>query len=379
MGKSLRSFQVFVKPAGPVCNLSCDYCYYLGKKSFFPETETFRMPEIILEEYIVQHIEASTESLIRFSWHGGEPTILGLDFFKKLVKLQLLHQPANRRIVNGLQTNGTLLDEQWCDFLSAEGFSVGLSLDGPEKIHDRFRHTRGGKSSFVQAMKGYELLRAYGVDTDILCVVNAHNVKYPLQVYRFFKEIEASYISFLPLVEKVNDAENQVSPRTVPALIFGEFLCNIFDEWVKSDIGRIKIQIFEEAARTAFGQEHSLCIFRKTCGEIPVIEHNGDFFSCDHFVNENHKLGNIIETPLIDLLESRAQRTFGQAKWDKLPGYCLNCEVLEMCNGECPKNRFLKSPEGEIGLNYLCQGYKHFFNHCQPWVDEVAAQWRKYQ
>jgi uncharacterized protein len=376
MPKASRDFQVFAKPAGPLCNLECRYCYYLKKEKLYPEGESFRMPEILLEEYIVQHIEACAEPVIRFSWHGGEPTILGVDYFQKIAALQKKNRLPNRRIVNGMQTNGTLLDEEWCRFLAAEGFYVGLSLDGPKEIHDRYRLTRGGKPTFGQTMRGYELLRQNGVQPDILCVVNAHNVRYPSQVYRFFKKIGTSYVSFLPLVEQRADAEGGVNALTVPADDWGHFLCTIFDEWIDQDIGRIKVQIFEEAARTAFGQEHSLCIFRPFCGDIPVIEHNGDIFSCDHFVDWEHHLGNIIETPLAEMLESPEQRAFGQAKWDTLPRCCRECEVREMCNGECPKNRFIQAPYGEAGLNYLCAGYKRFFTHCRPWVDEVAAEWR---
>ena len=377
MDKASRIFQVFVKPIGSICNLACHYCYYLDKEHLYPEAEVFCMPEVILEEYIVQHIEASTEPVIRFSWHGGEPTVLGMDYFRKIVTLQRKHQPINRRITNGMQTNGTLLDEEWCRFLAAEGFAVGLSLDGPEELHDQYRLTKGGKPTFQQAMRGYERLQQHGVCTDILCVVNAHNVRSPLQVYRFFKQINAPYVSFLPLVEPQPDADGGVSSRTVPADAFGAFLCTIFDEWISQDIGRIKIQVFEEAARTAFGQEHSLCIFRETCGDIPVIEHNGDFFSCDHFVDADHRLGNIIETRLVELLESPAQRAFGRAKLDTLPRYCQTCEVRAMCHGGCPKNRFIRTPDGETGLNYLCAGYKRFFTHCRPFVAEVAAQWRR--
>jgi len=375
--KASRIFQVFVKPGGSICNLDCRYCYYLDKEHLYPETESFRMPDIILEEYIVQHIEASTEPMIRFSWHGGEPTALGLDYFRKIVALQRRHQPGNQLIVNGIQTNGTLLDEEWCRFLAAEGFAVGLSLDGPQELHDRYRLTKGGKPTFKQAMSGYELLWKHRVHTDILCVVNSDNVRCPLRVYRFFKQIKAPYVSFLPLVEPQPGNKDSVSDRTVPAEAFGVFLCSIFDEWINRDIGRIKIQIFEEAARTAFGQDHSLCIFREICGDIPVIEHNGDFFSCDHFVNPGYCLGNIIETPLVELLESPKQKAFGQAKLDTLPGCCQACEVRAMCNGGCPKDRFLRTPDGEAGLNYLCAGYKRFFTHCLPFVAEVAAQWHE--
>jgi len=377
MVKASSDFQVFAKPIGSTCNLDCIYCYYLKKKQLYPKGETLRMPEDILEKYIVQHIEASSEPEIRFSWHGGEPTVLGLDYFRQIVALQRKHQPSQQRIFNGMQTNGTLLDEDWCRFLAKEGFSVGLSLDGPQEIHDRLRITKAGKPTYEQTMHGYNLLQQYGINNDILCVVNAHNVQHPTQVYRFFKEIKARYISFLPLVEPQPEAEDGLSSRTVPAEAFGVFLCTIFDEWLGNDIGKIKVQIFEEAARTAFGQDHSLCIFRPVCGDIPVIEHNGDFFSCDHFVDVEHRLGNIQETPLVRLLESPDQRAFGQAKLDTLPHYCQACEVRGMCNGECPKNRIIQTPDGQAGLNYLCAGYKRFFNHCQSFIEDIATLWRQ--
>jgi uncharacterized protein len=347
----------------------------LKKDQLYPKGESFRMPDNILEEYIVQHIEAFPEEVIRFSWHGGESTLLGLDYFRKIVAIQNKHRPSGQRILNGIQTNGTLLDEEWCRFLAEEDFAVGLSLDGPQEIHDKYRLTKDQMSSFEDTMRGYELLRQYGVNCDILCVVNAHNVSFPNKVYRFFKEIEAPYVSFLPMVKRELSTESGVSPDTMPAEAWGDFLCAIFDEWVEQDVGQIKVQIFEEATRTAFDQEHSLCIFRPVCGDIPVVEHNGDFYSCDHFVDDDFRLGNIMETPLVELLESPSQRAFGQGKLDTLPRYCLECEVRSMCNGECPRNRFILTPEGESGLNYLCAGYKRFFTHCQPFVREVAAQW----
>jgi uncharacterized protein len=377
MVKASRDFQVFAKPIGSLCNLDCHYCYYLKTEHLYPKGESFRMPDNILEEYIVQHIDASSETVIRFSWHGGEPTVLGLDYFRKIVALQRKHQPSSRRIANGIQTNGTLLDEEWCRFFAAEGFAVGLSLDGDREMHDQYRVTKDQKPTHEQTMRGYRLLQKHRVYTDILCVVNAYNVQFPHQVYRFFKQINAQYISFLPLIEPQLDAEGSVSPISVPAEAWGVFLCTIFDEWRDQDIGQIKVQIFEEAARTAFNQEHSLCIFRPTCGDIPVVEHNGDFYSCDHFVDVEHYLGNIKETPLVELLESPAQRAFGKAKLETLPRYCQHCRVRAMCNGECPKNRFLKTPDEEPGLNYLCAGYKRFFTHCQPFVSEVAALWNR--
>jgi uncharacterized protein len=377
MVKASREFQVFAKPGGSICNLDCHYCYYLKKEHLYPKGESFRMPDHILEAYIIQHIAASPGSVINFSWHGGEPTILGLEYFRKIVALQRKHQPPNRRITNGIQTNGTLLDEDWCRFLAAEGFAVGLSLDGPQEMHDRYRITKSRNPTHKQAMQGYKLLRQHQIPCDILCVVHAQNVQHPAEVYRFFKQIKAQYVEFLPLVEPQPDEEGGVSHRTVPAEALGNFLCMIFDEWMHQDIGRVKVQIFEEAARTAFGQEHALCIFRRTCGDVPVIEHNGDFFSCDHFVDAQHRLGNIQETPLVDFLESPAQRAFGQAKLDTLPRYCEGCKVRDMCHGGCPKDRILRTPDGELGLNYLCAGFKRFFTHCQPFVAELSALWRR--
>ncbi|MGZ4886506.1 MAG: SPASM domain-containing protein, partial [Candidatus Aminicenantales bacterium] len=278
---------------------------------------------------------------------------------------------------NGLQTNGLLLDEDWGRFLTDEGFAVGLSLDGPRDMHDRYRLSNDGKPSFDRTMRGYEVLRRHHVPTDILCVVSDVNVSRPLEVYRFFKDIGASFLTFIPLVEMAPGADGGVSAETVPAAAWGEFLCAVFDEWVAGDIGRVKVQIFEEAARAAFGQEHSLCVFRPECGDIPVVERNGDFYACDHFVDPAHRIGNVRETPLGELLESPAQKAFGQAKRESLPRYCRECESLDMCHGECPKNRFIRTPDGEPGLTYLCAGYRRFFRHCRPFVDAVSAAWRR--
>lgn len=375
MVKASRDFQVFVKPVGALCNLDCSYCYYLDKERLYPEGETFNMTDETLESYIVQHIDASPDEVVRFSWHGGEPTVLGLDFYRRVVELQRRHRPPGKSIVNGIQTNGTLLDEDWCRFLAQEGFAVGLSMDGPPELHDLHRVTKDGKPTHWMTMRGYRLLRKHGVPTEILCVVNAQNVLHPLKVYRFFKQLDARYITFLPLVEP--DGGGGVTRDSVPADAWGEFLCTVFDEWRDHDVGRVKVQIFEEAARTAFNQEHSLCIFRPTCGDVPVVEHNGDFYTCDHFVDDEHRLGNIHETPLVELLESPAQRAFGRAKLETLPRLCRECGVRAMCNGGCPRNRFTVTPDGEKGLNYLCEGYKRFFTRCQPFVSEVAALWRR--
>jgi uncharacterized protein len=376
MAKASREFQIFAKPAGSICNLNCRYCYYLKKEDLYREDASFRMPDNILEAYIAQHIDASPAPMINFSWHGGEPTVLGLDYFQKIVELQRKHQPPGKQIRNGIQTNGTLLDEDWCHFLAAEGFGVGLSLDGPRELHDLYRINKKQESTHEQAMRGYTLLQKYRIPFDILCVVHDQNVQHPTEVYRFFKQIGARYLGFLPLVEFQPDGRG-VSDRTVPAGAFGDFLCTIFDEWLSQDIGRVKVQIFEEAIGTAFGQDHALCIFRKTCGDIPVIEHNGDFFSCDHFVDLTHRIGNIRKTSLVELLESPLQKAFGQVKLDGLPLFCKVCEVLAMCNGGCPKDRFLRTADGEEGLNYLCAGYKRFFTYCRPFVAELSALWQR--
>jgi uncharacterized protein len=372
-----RGFQIFVKPVGAACNLGCRYCYYLGKGHAGQAGAPPRMPRDLLENYIAQHIAASPDEVIRFSWHGGEPLLFGRDYFRFITEVQRRYRPVGRKIVNGLQTNGTLLDDAWGRFLAAEGFSVGLSLDGPREIHDRQRVTREGQPTFDQVLRGYEVLRRHQVMTDVLCVVQAHNVRQSSEVYGFFKQIGAAYVTFLPLVERQPDTPRGVSPDTVPANAWGDFLCAVFDEWVAGDIGQIKVQIIEEAARTAFDQEHSLCLFRPACGDIPVLDSNGDFYSCDHFVNPDHRLGNIRTTPLIDLLESEPQRAFGRAKQERLPQVCRECDVRDMCNGECPKNRFTTAPDGEPGLNYLCPGYQRFFRQVRPFVDEVAAAWRR--
>ncbi|MBC8005466.1 MAG: anaerobic sulfatase maturase [Verrucomicrobia bacterium] len=374
--KASDDFQVFVKPVGAQCNLACEYCYYLEKNSLYPAEGHSRMEDALLESYIRQHISASAGPDIFFSWHGGEPTLAGLDYFKRIVEIQKKHRPSNVRILNGIQTNGTLLDDEWCSFLASENFIVGISIDGPEELHSLNRHFKDGRSAFKRTLRGYRLLQAYRIPCEILCVVSNCNVNEPLKVYRYFKELDARHITFLPLVEKNLNGPNLVSNQSVQSKAFGEFLVAVFDEWKSSDIGIIRIQLVEEALRTAFGIEHTLCIFKKTCGRVPVIERNGDFYSCDHYVEPLHLTGNILQIPLVELLENNQQKLFGQAKQASLPPYCLRCEVLDMCNGACPKDRFLLTPEGEQGLNYLCEGYRPFFNHCKPFVETVAAVWK---
>ena len=376
MNAATREFQIFVKPAGPACNLGCTYCYYLGKSEFFGGEKVYRMPDEVLDSYIRQHIEASTEPVITFSWHGGEPMLSGLDFYRKVVEIQNRYNRAGRKIINGMQTNGTLVNENWCRFMADEQFVVGFSIDGPEATHNLYRRTKDGKSTFSRVIRGFDQLVIHGIDPEILCVVNSANIRFPLEVYRFFKQLGVGYITFIPLVERMTDNSNVLSNRSVPSEAFGDFLCSVFDEWVEQDIGRVKVQIFEEALRTAFHQDHTLCIFKPTCGGVPVVEHNGDFFACDHFVDSGHRIGNICKKNLAEMLDSDMQHLFGRAKRDTLPSYCLQCEVLDMCNGECPKNRFILTPEGEPGLNYLCTGYRKFFNHCRPFAEAVAKAYR---
>src|SRR3990172_8837319 len=307
---------VMTKPTGALCNLDCRYCYYLDKRRLYPERESFRMPDDLLETYVLQHIEASPGELVTFAWHGGEPTILGLDYFRRIVALQKRHRPPGRRIVNNLQTNGTLLDEAWCRFLAAEGFFVGLSLDGPAEYHDRYRVTRGGGPTHRDVVRGWRLLQRHRVRSDVLCVVHAANVAAPTAVYRFFKELGVPSLQFLPLVVRTPAG---VSERTPTAAAVGEFLCAVFDEWIRHDVGRVSVQMLDESVPPTYGLGPALCVFRETCGDVPVLEHNGDFYACDHFVDPAHRVGNIRETPPAALLASPAQRAVGAAKRDAPP------------------------------------------------------------
>ena len=362
-------FQVFIKPVGARCNLNCSYCYY----SIHETDKISVMDDETLENCIIQHFATSTSSAVFFTWHGGEPLLAGIDFYEKVIAMQKKHLPRGKSFLNGIQTNGTLITKAWCEFFAINGFVIGISIDGPNAYHDAMRLTHNKRGSFDKTLIGYRLLSDYNINPEILCVVSSCNVHHPLAVYDFFKTLGAQFITFLPLVEKAG--HGAVSQASVPALAFGHFLSAIFDQWNKTDIGAIKIQIFEEALRTAFHQEHTLCIFKKRCGGVPIIESNGDFYPCDHFVGENRSFGNINKHPLAYLLNHPKQKAFGDAKFDTLPQYCIRCEVREMCNGECPKNRFITSPEGEPKLNYLCEGYRYFFNHCKPFIEAVSKAW----
>jgi len=335
------------------------------------------MSDKVLERYIRQHIQAAGGGELIFSWHGGEPALAGIEFYRRAVALEKKNAPPECRMVNGIQTNATLLDDEWGRFLNEEGFYVGVSLDGPERFHDSSRLMADGRGTFAGVMRGVEILRRHRVPHEVLCVVSNNNVHAPLEVYRFLRDMGIEFVTFLPLVERKSRNSSEVTARSAGAADFGRFLAEIFDEWIANDIGKIKVQIFEEALRTAFGQEHTLCIFKPVCGAVPAVEMNGDFYSCDHFVDGDHLIGNIMNRSLESLLDDPRQKAFGEAKKTTLPRYCLDCEVLDMCNGECLRNRFISAPDGEPGLNYLCDGYRYFFNHCRPFINEVARLWTK--
>lgn len=364
------AYQVMLKPRGPVCNLSCDYCYYLSKERLYPGSR-FRMSDELLEEFVRQYIETQETPEITFAWQGGEPLLMGLDFYRKAVEFQYRYAPQGTRIVNAFQTNGLLLDDEWGTFLHDHGFLVGLSLDGPEEVHDAFRTDRGGEPTWSKVMAGLECLDRHQVECNILTCVHAANMDHPLEVYRFLRdEAGAWFIQFIPVVERDNESGYQegdsITDRSVTGERYGSFLTSVFDEWVRNDVGEVFVQLFDVALAAWYGMRPPLCIFEETCGRALVMEHNGDLYACDHFVEPRHLLGNIADNPMIDLVRSERQREFGQAKLESLPRYCRECEVRFVCNGGCPKNRVLETPDGEPGLNWLCEGYRAFFRHIDP-------------
>jgi uncharacterized protein len=359
---NLPAFHLMAKPGGPRCNLACHYCFYLHKGELYPKSR-FRMSEEVLEEYIRQTIEAHCIPDVTFAWQGGEPTLLGLDFFEKAMVLQKKYCRPGMVIQNSIQTNGILLDDAWCDFFIKNRFLVGISIDGPRELHDACRTDAAGKGTFDRVMQGLALLKKHKVDFNILCTVNAVNGDHPLEVYRFFRdEVKAQFIQFIPVVER-DLQNNTVTPLSVGPDQYGKFLIGVFDEWVRHDVGKIYVQHFDTALANWYGEPHGICVFSPTCGSAMVIEHNGDIYSCDHFVDRDHLLGNIMTVPLIELVNIDRQRRFGRNKQEKLPEYCRECPVLFACRGECPKNRFIQTPDGEPGLNYLCEGYRMFFSH----------------
>ncbi len=374
------AFHVMTKPSGAICNLDCKYCYFLSKERLYPNSE-FRMTENLLEEYTRQYIEAQRVPEVTFAWQGGEPTLMGLDFFQQVVGYQQKHKKPGMRIFNSFQTNGVLLDDEWAAFFKANDFLIGLSVDGPQHLHDAFRVDKGGQPTFERVMRGRKFLEKHGVEFNILCTVHAANADHPLDIYRCFRdEFGTQFMQFIPIVERANETGyqegNEVTERSVTAEQYGRFLCTIFDEWVQNDVGRMYVQIFDVALAAWSGQRPGLCIFEKTCGTALALEHNGDLFSCDHYVEPDYRLGNILDVPLLDLISSKRQHEFGQHKADSLPQYCRDCEVRFVCNGGCPKNRFIETPDGEPGLNYLCAGYRMFFNHVNRPMQMMAGELR---
>jgi len=361
--KQQKPFHVMTKPIGAICNLDCEYCYYLEKEELYPETKSFRMEDSTLENYIRQYIETqSTLSEITFAWQGGEPTLMGIDFFRKAVELQDKYRRSGMTIRNSLQTNATIINDEWAIFFKENNFLIGISIDGPPKLHDHYRFDKKGAPSSADVIRGLRLFQKHEVDYNILCVVNNYNGDYPVQIYNYFKDLGAQFMQFIPIVEHFGDG-SEVSPRSINPKQYGRFLCAVFDEWVKEDIGKIFIQIFDVSLEAWLGFKPSLCIFNETCGDAMAMEHNGDVYACDHYVTPEYLVGNIGETPIADIINLPFQRKFGEDKKDTLPPYCLDCEVRFVCNGGCPKNRFIDTPNGDPGLNYLCEGYKMFFNH----------------
>lgn len=366
------AFHVMAKPAGALCNQNCEYCFFLKKAKLYPGS-SFRMSDAVMESYIRQTIEAHRVPSITVAWQGGEPTLMGLDFFKRSIEVQKKYLTPGKVVENTLQTNGILIDEAWCVFLRENRFLVGLSLDGPKRMHDAYRHDRNGRSVFDKVIRAARLMQEHQVEFNILCTVNAFNSRYPLEVYRFFRdELQARYIQFIPIVERENDSGQKegarITDRSVQPGQYGRFLNRIFDEWVQRDVGTMFVQLFDGVLASWVRGYSSLCIFRPQCGDGVALEHNGDLYSCDHFVEPDHLLGNILKTPLQSLVVSDKQKWFGQSKSATLPRYCKECEFLFTCHGECPKNRVLSTPDGEPGLNWLCAGLKAFFKHTERYM-----------
>jgi uncharacterized protein len=385
---SASNFHVMAKPIGPICNLDCKYCFYLEKEVLYPQTEKWAMREEVLDSYIRQYIEAHDMPVVNFAWQGGEPTLLGVEYFRRLVEIQAKYANG-KRITNAFQTNGILLSDSWAELFLKHQFLIGISIDGPRELHDTYRVDKGGQPTFDRVMRGIELLKRHKVEFNTLTTVHRANSVAPLEVYRFLRENGSGFMQFIPIVERVAQTATadglqlispdfmgsaKVSPWSVEPRQFGVFLCAIFDEWVRKDVGRTFVQLFDISLEMWSGMEASLCVFRKKCGGALALEHGGDLYSCDHFVYPENRLGNIMDSPLADLVRLPQQQHFGDAKEATLPKYCRECDVRFACNGECPKHRFLKTPDGESGLNYLCAGYKAFFHHVDPHMRFMAAE-----
>ncbi len=383
-----KSFMVMSKPIGPVCNLNCTYCYYLEKEKLYGESGSFKMSYEVLESYVKQFIEGQEVPLVTFTWQGGEPTLLGIEFFEKAMELQQKYK-GSKQIDNAFQTNGTRLTEEWCRFFKKHNFLVGISIDGPEEYHNKYRKTKAGKTTHQEVMNGIRLLKRFRVEFNTLSVINDANVHKPLEVYRFLKKTGSGFIQFIPIVERRSNAvpsdgltlvspgygdPAQLTDWSIRARQFGKFMITIFDEWVRNDVGKVFVQLFDVTLANWVGAPPGLCVFAETCGEAAVMEHNGDLYSCDHFVYPEFLLGNILETPMGEMMASGRQIQFGKDKRDTLPRQCLQCEVRFACHGGCPKSRIAMTEDGKPGLNWLCEGYKAFFQHVKPYMEFMANE-----
>ena len=384
-----RPLYVMTKPAGASCNLACEYCYYLEKQHLYKNDPRHVMSDSLLEKFTREYIQAQTMPEVMFTWHGGETLMRPLSFYKRAMELQRKYA-GGRSIANSIQTNGTLLTDEWCEFFRENNWLVGVSIDGPQEFHDEYRRNRQGLPSFVKVMRGIRLLNKHGVEWNAMAVVNDFNADYPLEFYRFFKDIDCHYIQFAPIVERLSshpDGRHLASPLeederladfSVTPEQWGTFLCTLFDEWVRHDVGNFYIQLFDSTLANWAGMEPGVCTLGKWCGHAGVMEYNGDVYACDHFVFPEFKLGNIYDKTLVEMMYGERQQQFGNRKQEGLPTQCRECEYLFACNGECPKNRFMRTASGEPGLNYLCQGYHRFFSHVAPYMDfmkkELLAQ-----
>ena len=386
-----QGIHVVAKPIGPICNLDCDYCFYLEKQALFDPGEQYRMTDEVLSAFITNYITNQPTPVVEFVWQGGEPTLLGIDFFQRVVELQKLFI-GHKTISNALQTNGTLLTGEWCAFLKEHNFMVGLSLDGPQDIHDRYRRDRAGKGTFDRVMRGLRLLQEYQADYNVLVSIGRATAKQPLDVYRFLKDEGVEFIQFAPIVERLPDARDrqhglrlaspaaldreepqaEVTPWTVIPEEYGDFLIAVFEEWVRRDVGTVFVMNFEWALNAWLGEPSSVCVHARQCGGSLVLEHNGDVYACDHFVYPEYRIGNVLADPLPDLAQKSRQSGFGTNKQTALPLRCRECSVLAACRGGCPKHRFALTLNDEPGLHYLCAGYEKFFRHIRKYLRAMA-------
>lgn len=368
--RTAEPFTVMAKPVGPRCNLACSYCYYLETEGMYGGELPPKMSDGLLESYIRSYIESSPGPVVSFIWHGGEPALAGLDFYRKAVEIQRRYLPPGWSVWNNLQTNGVLLDEEWCSFLAEARFDVGLSIDGTRLVHDTYRRDRGGRGTYDRVIRTAKLLKAHGIRADLLCTVNSASVQDPVGVYRTLRDLDTGWVQFIPIVRR--DRDGRVTPDSVTPEGYGEFLCAVFDEWVRNDIGRLEIQQVAEMGLVWSGGRPSLCWMAPACGRVLVVEQDGSVYSCDHFVRPECRIGDIVSSSLAELVDSPVQRSFGDAKRDRLPRQCRACQWLNVCNGGCPKDRFAVAEDGEPGLNYLCAGLRRFFAHAGPQIRRIV-------